>query len=222
MFSRTPTRWPVVTLSCLLLGAALVLLQTACADTVPTGAESSSHDHPDLETSVSRSEVAQVLNDLRRQTAAWHDLANAEAAGYAVNIGCIDERITGLSASDARGMGYHFAGGAAFDNVVDIVEPELVVYGQKNNGTLRLAGFDYFIPASETYPPPPSQPPVFPELDLPFTWSPQFGGWMFHIWPFWHNPDGMFDNFNPAVPLCDCQLPHPDTGPICYGPDFAD
>jgi hypothetical protein len=53
-------------------------------------------------------EFSQALADLRRATAPWHNKQKAEQAGYTLNIGCIDERATGLAAQDARGMGYHF------------------------------------------------------------------------------------------------------------------
>lgn len=199
-----------------LLGAA------ACDDEVPTVPEPLAHEHAAVESSLSQSEVARVLDDLRRASAPWHDLDEAAADGYAANIGCIDERVAGVPLADARGMGYHFAGGAAFDDEVDLVRPELLVYGRHpSSGKLKLGGFDYFIPASATYPAPGDggTPPRFEELlDLPFTWSAAFGGWMLHIWPWWHNPDGMFDNFNPTVPVCECDLS--PTVPLCFAPDL--
>lgn len=179
----------------------------ACTEEVPTATEPSPHDHPTIEADLSQSEVARALNDLRRHTAAWHNDAKAEEAGYTINIGCIDERVDGLPESEARGMGYHILNpdllfGPGEAGVSRLLEPELIVYGRNpNSGKLRLAGFDYFIPGTEIGEFDP--PPTLPELGLPFTWSEAFGGWMFHIWPWWHNPDGMFDNWNPAVPLCD-------------------
>jgi hypothetical protein len=150
--------------------------------------------------------VAQALNDLRAATASWHNEKQLPA-GYDTPVGCIDERIMGVSPGSARGMGYHLADLALMDDHIDLLQPEVLVYGKNPaNGKLRLAGFDYFIPASEMYPSPGDggTPPQI--LGMDYTWSEPHGGWMFHIWPWWHNPDGMFDNFNPAVPTCDCQL----------------
>ncbi len=194
--------------------AAALLAVAACDQVGPTA--TSAHQHASIE--ASQSEIARVLNDLRKASAAWHNLDKAAEDGYAFNIGCIDERVAGEPASGARGMGYHFAGGAAFDDFVDLVRPELLVYGRHpESGKLKLAGFDYFIPVSATYPAPEDDgtPPQFEELlDIPFTWMAAFQGWMLHIWPWWHNPDGMFDNFNSTVPLCECELSPEE--PLCF------
>jgi hypothetical protein len=36
----------------------------------------------------------------------------------------------------------------------------------------------------------------------PYRWSEAFQGWMFHIYAWGHNPDGITTDFNPAVRLC--------------------
>jgi len=90
------------------------------------------------------------------------------------------------------------------------------VYSRQGS-TLRLGGFDDVVPGA-AYPPPespdyPGQPPMLEGVGLPLTWNESHGAWIIHTWPWLHNPDGMFDNFNPAVPLCECEIS--PTQPIC-------
>ena len=71
-----------------------------------------------------------------------------------MNIGCIDETLAGVPRETARGMGYYVGGGADgfayVDLVIDIDQPEFLVYGPTRDGgsleTARLVGFDYFQP----------------------------------------------------------------------------
>jgi hypothetical protein len=195
------------------LGLALVAaLAVACDTEQPTTVDTAlGHDHAPVQAFAPGSAEAAAINkaiaDLRRATADWHNPGKAEAAGYVAPLGCIDERVMGLSESDARGMGYHvlnpdllFDGGE-----VNLYEPELIVYAENPaNGKLQIAGFDYFVLGSDVGENDP--PPTL--LGVEFTWSPMAvnstGGWMLHTWPWWHNPDGMFENFNPTVPTCGC------------------
>jgi hypothetical protein len=191
-----------------LAGAGLLLI--GCGADTPTGSErAGALERLPAFSSLSQSEIAQTLAELRQHTAPWHNMAKAEEAGYTTMLGCIDERVVeGVNPEIARGMGYHPANLALFDDEVDLLNPETLVYGLQPGGKLRLAAFDYFIPASETWPSPEDggQPPSLSELGVPFTWSPVHNGWMFHIWAWWENPDGMFANFNPTMPVCECEL----------------
>jgi hypothetical protein len=196
-----------------LVGAAVGM--AACSTDQPTRNESpAGHRHAAVST-LSPSQVAQALNDLRRLTAPWHNVEKAKAAGYKDLFGCVDERVVaGVSPSIARGMGFHVVNFGLLDDQAALLAPEFAVYDRDpNKGPARLMAFDYFIPASAKWPAPENggNPPTLPELGMPFTWSPAHNGWMFHIWPWAENPDGMFDNFNPKVPLCDCEL-NPQTG----------
>lgn len=205
MNTRTNSRRLALVVACLVLGG--------CSTDGPVVA---SPELDMLAASLASADVARTLDDLRRKTAPWHNFAAADNAGYTAPSGCVDERVVeGVTPELARGMGFHWANlDLLFDDAVDLLEPELVIYGQvQGTDKLRLAGFDYFVPASETWPSPADGgvPPMLPEIGIPFTWSPVHGGWMFHIWPWWENPDGTFANWNPTVPLCDCEL-DPSTG----------
>ena len=88
--------------------------------------------------------------------------------------------------------------------------------GPSNHGDVRrrLAAVEYFIPFSAKFPgtddtehfkqaPRLHDFPTMSQLpDVEFTEIKAFGGWMFHIWVWENNPDGIFSNFNSAVPLC--------------------
>jgi hypothetical protein len=188
------------------------LLVVGCGTDAPTHADvSHARAHGSMVSTLSRAELARVLGDLRARTAAWHNEAKAAEAGYTVAVGCTDERIEGLPASLARGMGYHTLKPELIDGRSTLLEPELLVYRRNPaNGKLHLAGLDYFIPG-DFYPGPSSPgysgtPPVLEGLGMPMMWSDAFNGWIAHAWPWRHNPDGMFENFNPTVPICPCTV----------------
>ena len=117
-------------------------------------------------------------------------------------------------------MGYHYTrGNNLADDAVSLLDPEFLVYAPTNaprkdgEARRRLAAFDYFIPYSAKWPGPDdptfTRAPTlhdFPTMtglpDIAFAPS-RFGGWMFHIWLWEHNPSGMFTNWNTTVPLCE-------------------
>lgn len=199
---------------------AAALIAAGCSSELPTGKLAQLSDQT---VSLDRGgehpggTYAQVLNSLRAATAKWHNLDVAMADGYGDAtgevIGCVDERYYGVGKATARGIGYPLLNEALVAgeeaDVSRLLEPELVVYGKNpHSGKLELAAFDYFIPASDTWPSPDDggTPPTLPEIGLPFTWLEAFHGWTFHIWAWWHNPDGMFATSNSTVPLCQCEV----------------
>jgi hypothetical protein len=212
----TPTRR-----TALLCAGLLGYVLTGCETESPVQADAhSGHDNSLTTSALSQAGNAQALDDLRRLSAPFHDLEQAEDAGYGLFAapplttadGCISDQ-------QAGGMGYHYTrGDNLVDDAVTLLDPEFLVYAptksRASNGAAitRLAGFDYFIPYSPTWPGPDDANFVraptlhdFPSMsglpDIGFAPS-RFNGWMFHIWLWDHNPDGMFANWNPAVPLC--------------------
>lgn len=192
----------------------------ACDGETPTAVTSAAdHDHEGTSLDVmirdeSRPEVRGQLVELRKLSARFHNIDGAVAAGYDFNIGCIDETIAGLDPSEARGMGYHVTKSGTDlvgDPSVDLLEPEFLVYGPANNDAnlpadqrvraAKLVGFDYFVPGDPILGENDPNPPTL--FGDEFNWSPQFGGWMRHIY-LWNggNPDGLYEDFNPRVNLC--------------------
>ena len=165
---------------------------------------------------------AQALDALRRLTAPLHDVDAAGAEGYGLlkappltaADGCISD--AGLG-----GMGYHYTrGNNLADDAIDLLDPEFLVYAPTNAPRMdgvakaRLAAVEYFIPFSTTWPAPGTagftRAPTlhdFPSTstlpDVAFAPTTRFGGWMFHIWLWENNPQGMFENWNTSVPLCE-------------------
>lgn len=184
----------------------------------PDRIDAAAHAHGAMDPALSSSALAQVLQELRAKSAPWHSQKHAEAAGYTTFVGCTDERTEGLSAADARGMGYHTVNPSLLDGEAHLLEPELLVYGRdREDGKLKFAGFDYFIPGS-FYPGPsspsyPGTPPLLEGLGTPLMWNDAHDGWIAHIWLWKKNPDGMFENFNPEILLCECAI-SPDA-PLC-------
>jgi hypothetical protein len=204
----------------LLAGFALVL--AACDAESPAQADDHrAHRNGLMLSTLSRSTDARTLDALRQLSAPFHDVAKAEAAGYdrfaapplTATDGCI-------SSASEGGMGYHYTrGNNLADDAVSLLDPEFLVYAPTNaprkdgEARTRLAAFDYFLPYSAAWPGPDDPGFVraptlhdFPTMsglpDVAFAPS-RFDGWMFHIWLWEQNPDGMFTNWNRAVPLCE-------------------
>jgi hypothetical protein len=146
---------------------------------------------------LSAAETHQAIADVRRFLAPFHNFDKAVEFGYRVaapgeNV-CISDPARG-------GMGYHytrFDKDLIGDGVVSLLEPEFLVYSPTQNGGRRLSAVDYFVPF-DTWDDP--DPPSL--LGVPFAREEAFGAWVLHIWAFWPNPIGIFENYNPAVPLC--------------------
>jgi hypothetical protein len=169
---------------------------------------------------LTQSSSAQTLNDLRQLTASLHDVDAALALQYQLLTAPVTAPDGCISSTADGGMGYHYTrGNNLMDNTVSLLDPEFIVYAPKNGprqdgeARTRLAAVEYFLPFTPTWPAP-SDPTFkraptlhdFPSMvglpDTPFTPTTRFGGWMFHIWLWENNPDGMFANFNTSVPLC--------------------
>lgn len=168
------------------------------------------HEHASAKFSPSP-EFQKKMAELRRWSAEFHNIEKAMEAGYTVMVACVDERVNGVDASEARGMGYHVTRGDVDligDGVLDIDMPEFLVYAPHPNDAdlppeerlkaARLVAFDYYlqVPIGDD----PGDPPVF--LGEELHWSTAFNGWIRHYWIWGHNPDGITSDFNPDVPLC--------------------
>jgi hypothetical protein len=133
------------------------------------------------------SEIAQ----LRRLVAPFHDFDAAVAAGWFAQITpCLEE--PGLGA-----MGFHY-GNPAFigdGGVVELLQPELLLYEPQKNGKLRFVGVEYIVPFADH--PTTAAPPTL--LGQEFAQVPEFGVWGLHIWVGRENRSGIFSPWNPKV-----------------------
>jgi hypothetical protein len=142
-------------------------------------------------------DVNREIAQLRRFLAPFHDLEKAIEFGYDT-----PSPAPGVCISDpARGgMGYHYTMSSrdlVTDGEVSLLEPEFLVYSPQEQGGVRLSAVDYFVPY-DTWTD--AEPPSL--LGVPFHAEDGFQAWVLHIWAFWPNPAGMFENYNPDVPLC--------------------
>ena len=199
-------------------GTCLLILGCGSEPPGPAVVDAAAHAHGATGATVSPALAAQVLQGLRARSAPWHSEKHAAEAGYTTPVGCTDERTEGLSSSDARGMGYHTLNPSLIDGEARLLDPELLVYGRdRTDGKLKFAGFDYFIPGA-FYPGPtspgyPGTPPLLQGLGTPLMWNDAHDGWIAHIWLWQKNPDGLFENFNPDILVCECEIT-PDV-PLC-------
>lgn len=190
----------------------------ACGPDIPTDTADATHEHaaPVLDVMISeesRPDVRRQLVELRRMTARFHNIDQAVRAGYDFNVGCIDETIAGLDPSEARGMGYHVTKSGTDlvgDPAVDLLEPEFLVYEPSRRdaslpedqrlSNAKLIGVEYVVPGDPVLGPNDPNPPTL--FGDPFDWSAPFQSWVRHIFIWDRNPDGLYANYNAAVPLC--------------------
>ncbi len=207
------------------VASAVMVLMGACADSAPLPTESTRGGVELAPTLASAQqggnrELAKQLAELRAATAKYHTAHDDYPVPFispeTTPNGCVSDMNMG-------GMGFHYAKpvdpntgaptGIA-DRNLNYLDPETLVYAPKNGNSVepggdpaysRLAAFDYFVPfavwASDEPPPTSADLGLAIHPAIPFQQS-RFDGWMFHIWLWENNPDGMFANWNPAVPLC--------------------
>ncbi|AQQ52458.1 hypothetical protein [Planococcus lenghuensis] len=116
---------------------------------------------------------------VKKATARYHSLKQAEKAGYINTEECVE--VPGLG-----GMGIHFVNPALVDNEVDMAKPEALLYVPTKGG-LKLIGVEYLsIDENE----------LFGELFDPPSAVPQHS---LHAWVWQDNPAGDFAPFNPNI-----------------------
>ncbi len=183
---------------------------TACADATSTarpdsdlppsaaaaGADrAASGTAADADWNAADARVERQLAELRRATAAFHRPEQGEAADYTVLVTHPTSGAACLEDAELGGMGRHLLNPALIDDEVLVPSPEALIYEPDQNGELRLVGVEYVIPFDirGTNEAPPT---LFgQEFKQNFT----FNLWALHVWPWKHNPSGMFADWNPSV-----------------------
>lgn len=131
-----------------------------------------------------------MLAKLRAATAKYHDLADAEAAGYAMGSGCVSHPEMGA-------MGFHFVNFGNVDGSYDPTQPEALLYEMDKNGQMKLVAVEFIVVAEawegEELPHFRSQLFDTDNVALPFL------NYQLHVWVWKHNPSGIFSKFNPNV-----------------------
>jgi hypothetical protein len=176
------------------LGAVLLACEAQPAALAPEGV-ATAHAPATLSASTA-SQIAQ----LRRLVAPFHDFQTASDAGWSAPITpCL---VAGdLPSTPGSGaMGFHYGNLAYIQDggVVDLLQPELLLYEPEQNGKLRFVGVEYIVPFADH----PATDPAPTLLGQEFAQVPEFGVWGLHIYVGRHNPSGTFAPWNPKV-SCD-------------------
>jgi hypothetical protein len=172
----------------------LVTLFSACGDrSAPVESNAAMADNsPEVSAS-----VASRIAELRQLVAPFHQFETAVAAGWSAQITpcLVDADLP--SQPGAGAMGFHY-GKVAFiqdGGVVNLTQPELLLYEPEKNGKLRFVGVEYIVPFTDH--PSTAAPPTL--LGQEFSRVPEFQVWGLHIWVGRHNPSGIFAPWNPKV-----------------------
>lgn len=140
-----------------------------------------------------------LVEVVRVATARFRNVENALADGYVLNGGCV-------SGPEAGAMGVHYAKFSLFDDVLDVNNPEVLVYEPRQGG-LHLVAAEYVTPAAAWNG---SHPNATPQLNghlLHFTNGPNRYGpdafYEIHVWAWRLNPGGPFADWNTRVTCAD-------------------
>jgi hypothetical protein len=128
----------------------------------------------------------QQLAQARRGTAKYHDIAQAEADGYA-NINVYES-----------GEGLHYVNFALVDANFDPEHPEVLLYAPvPHENRMELVGVEYVVPLNLSS----GAPQGFTgDADVWRENSEGLGLWELNAWVWTHNSNGMFAFKNPRVP----------------------
>jgi hypothetical protein len=145
-------------------------------------------------------DLQQLLNAARKATAAFQDLDAALAAGY---VKFPDLAGDCVAQPGQGGMGIHYVNPALLDEKLDPMRPEFLVYKKTAAGKHELVALEYvvFAPVWDALHP---QPPVLFGHPLHLVRTPNRYGtpaafYELHVWAWEHNPNGLFNDWNPQV-----------------------
>jgi hypothetical protein len=175
---------------------ALVMLAAFAMATGPAPAAApvdDGHGHHDSGAGPESPDLQRRIAALREATARFHRLEVAIQEGYAPFGPCFSD--------PAGGMGFHYANAELMeDPAVDPLHPELLLYEEQEDGSVRLVGVEYLtFQAAWHEAGNRGLPKLFDQrfhlnttlLDEPF--------YLLHVWPWKHNPSGRFMDWNPRV-----------------------
>lgn len=157
----------------------------------------------------------QILAEIRKATAKYHNLDVAIADGYNLDPHCVEHPIYGA-------MGNHAVNMSRIGPFVNPSEPGVLVYEPTKNGRYRLVAAEFLVPAEPWDGNPMNDgPPMLGEIEfddhreiiyveneegdlVPVNakGGPPFPHYQLHVWVWKNNPNGMYFPFNPNV-SCD-------------------
>jgi hypothetical protein len=143
--------------------------------------------------------AASAFDGAKSATARFHDLEQANDAGYTVRVA--DAAGIECIAQPGEGaMGIHMLSPALLNATVEADRPEVLVYEQRNNGTLKLVALEYLVFEADWAG---SSPPSL--FGRQFDYVPagnRYGlpaFYALHAWLWKPNPSGILHAWNPNV-----------------------
>lgn len=141
--------------------------------------------------------ASSLAAQVREATAVYRDINQALASGYVQFGGCV-------SGPEAGAMGVHFVNGALVDGMLDVNQPEALIY-EFANGRARLVGVEYITPAP-VWDAIHDGPPILNGQHFHLLGTPNRyrlpALYELHVWAWRENPNGTFADWNPRV-SCD-------------------
>ena len=163
--------------------------------TVVLGACGGGHHHPETSASTAPANpslapaVARGIARARAATARFASLDTAVAVGY-------QRTVTECIANEPAGtMGFHHVNRSLLDDLLDVEQPEILVYEKLPDGRYRLNGVEYIVPYRVR--PADATPPQI--LGQKLKRADRLDLWYLHVWLFQENPRGIFADWNPTV-----------------------
>jgi hypothetical protein len=172
-----------------------LILMAACPD--PAAAQEAHSHTPTAQQQQSGLDQANALvQAVRQSTEQFKDVAAAQAAGYALQFGCV-------SGEDSGAMGLHYINADLVNSgVLDPARPQIVIYEPTPDGGRRLIGADFLVIA-DTWNASHSAPPqLMGQLFHLFPSPNRFGlptFYTLHVWAWKENPTGAFVNWHSNV-----------------------
>jgi hypothetical protein len=150
----------------------------------------------------------QILAEIRRATAKYHNLDAAAGDGYELDPRCVEH-------PDFGGMGHHAANMSRIIGVDKVIpsEPGVLVYEPMKNGKYKLVAAEFLILA-EPWDAMNPGPPMLGEVEFDdhremtedefgnpvnAKGGPPFPHYQLHVWVWKNNPNGMYAPYNPNV-----------------------
>jgi hypothetical protein len=181
--------------------AALCLVPALTGPSAAAATPVAAHQHAAHSASTDRPSALQVAR-MRAATATFHNIANAEDAGYGLLHDVAG--LTCIAMPGEGGMGVHFVKGPLVaDPGLDIRHPEALVYAPDRDGTPRLAALEFIVDKAAWDAHHSKPPRLFDARSFDLTPAPnRFGLDPFysqHVWIWKNNPAGVLSMWNPLV-----------------------
>lgn len=158
-----------------------------------------------------KSDQNQILAQIRKATAQYHDLDKAAADGYMLDPHCVENPEYGA-------MGQHAVNMDRIGPFVNPSEPGVLVYEPMQNGKYKLVAAEFLVPAEPWDAIHEGTPPMLGDVEfddhrevilveneegdpVPVNakGGPPFPHYQLHVWVWKNNPLGMYFPFNPNV-----------------------